>query len=261
MTTIPDWKLAIYGRAVTGSGQRRKPSMAQCEEIRARQHNRCLYCDLKIGTIVWRGEYNVKLRTNWDHFVPYSYGLTNAGSNWVLSCHICNGIKGCRMFDTVTEAQAYIKERWAKKGYQLPILVLADDSDDVETVVDPEPEPEGPEPSYAPVPLELAKAAKVVCRRLANEMRPVSMARVLNRGGNEAVLRAAFAALLDSGHVNRRPRPGRESLFDYWLVRPYEVPREAQQLPELTWERGGVGKVKSRKQRSRFPGRENGDPR
>lgn len=242
---IPEWKLVIYGRAVTGSGQRKKPSTAQREAILIRQGNRCLYCDLKIGSIVWRGVYNVQLHANWDHFVPYAYGQTNGGSNWVLACHVCNGIKGCRMFDSVIEAQEYIKERWAKKGYQLPLLPSMDDPDNVNSIVEPEPEPEPeePEPSYAPVPLELAKAAKIVCRRLADEMRPVPMSRVMI-GGNQTMLRAALMALIESGHVKRRPRKGLNR-FDYWLARPYEIPREAQHLPEFTWKGGGLGLVKS----------------
>lgn len=59
------------------------------------------------------------LRLNWDHFVPFAYGRTNASANWVAACHVCNGIKSCRVFDTVLEAQEYIRERWAAKGYAL----------------------------------------------------------------------------------------------------------------------------------------------
>lgn len=257
-SAIPEWRLKIYGRPITGSGRRRTPTNAQREIITANQKNRCLYCDLRIGTVVWRGIYNVRLQVNWDHFVPYSYGRTNASSNWVLACHICNGIKGCRMFETVVEAQEYIRARWAKKGYTAPTAAELAETTDADGSAAPEPpgDWEDGEPSYQPVPLELAKAAQVVCRRLAAAMRPVSAAHVLRLGGQEAVLRSAIDALIESGHVKRRP--GRaKSRFDYWLVRPYQLPPEAEGLPDISWNRGGVGQIK-RKQRSRFPGREGG---
>lgn len=111
--------------AVTGSGQRKRPNARIRQAILSRQRNRCLYCGHKFGTTVRRKRARTAtLRLNWDHFVPYAYGLTNGSTNWVAACHVCNNIKSCRMFDTVREAQAYVRARWADKGYELlaPLL-------------------------------------------------------------------------------------------------------------------------------------------
>lgn len=149
----PDWRAAIYGRAVTGSGLRRTPSATKRNEILEQQAGRCLYCDLRIGSIIRRFGSPVSLRLNWDHFVPYAYGQTNAESNWVAACHVCNGIKGCRMFDTVTDAQAYIRGRRAAKGYEtvleLPARIAAPSA------------VEKAKPSSSPEPLDVRESVDV----------------------------------------------------------------------------------------------------
>jgi 5-methylcytosine-specific restriction endonuclease McrA len=115
----PDPEPLNYIGAITGSGKRTRPKAAIKKEILAKQKGRCLYCDHLIGAIVRRRKDNVVLRINWDHFVPYAYGHTNAGTNWVAACHVCNNIKHCRMFDTVRDAKAFILARWADKGYEI----------------------------------------------------------------------------------------------------------------------------------------------
>ncbi len=109
--------------AITGSGKRRSPRIAQRRHILGKQRNRCLYCGFQFGAVVLRKSKPVVLQLNWDHFVPYAYGLTNADTNWVAACHICNGIKSCRMFfDTVAEAQQFIREGWERKGYRASVI-------------------------------------------------------------------------------------------------------------------------------------------
>lgn len=113
-----------FGYAITGSGKRRRPSAARKRGILALQKDRCLYCDHRFGAVVKRKGRTVTLRLHWDHFVPFAYGHTNADANWVAACHVCNGIKYCRMFDTVGEAQRFILARWVEKGYEIqhPLL-------------------------------------------------------------------------------------------------------------------------------------------
>lgn len=144
----PDPEPTTYAHAVTGSGQRKRPSAKIRQAALKRQRNRCLYCGHKFGTVVQRTRRGrgrnrtATLRINWDHFVPYAYGLTNGAHNWVAACHVCNNIKSCRMFDTVREAQAFVRARWAEKGYELLAPLL-----DVELAqpaqidIDDEPEP------------------------------------------------------------------------------------------------------------------------
>ncbi len=104
---------------ITGSGQRKQPTAKKRKAILVRQKNRCLYCEHTLGTEILRRGDPVALRLNWDHFVPYAYGRTNAADNWVAACHVCNGIKSGRMFETVAEAQRYILGQWPSRGYQV----------------------------------------------------------------------------------------------------------------------------------------------
>lgn len=121
----------IPGVAITGSGRRKTPRMARRRGILALQKNRCLYCEHEFGSTVMRKGNPVVLQVNWDHFIPYAYGQTNAYTNWVAACHVCNGIKSARMFDTVMEAQKYILQRWIEKGYVLrsPLALSTGDLD------------------------------------------------------------------------------------------------------------------------------------
>lgn len=117
--TKADHLRAMYGRAL-GGGQRRSAPERVKRVIREKQGGRCLYCDLEIGTIVRRRSRDIMLRPEWDHFVPFSYSRANNRQNWVLACHICNNIKGPRLFTTVVEVQDYVLARWAAKGYERP---------------------------------------------------------------------------------------------------------------------------------------------
>jgi hypothetical protein len=117
-----DWRLAVYGGTrIIGTDRRKQPSTADRQRILAAQGDICLYCQLPIGTIVTRNGRDVVLRRNWDHFVPYAYSARNPGTNWVLSCHVCNGIKSCRMFTTVKDAQDMILPIRKAKGYSMPL--------------------------------------------------------------------------------------------------------------------------------------------
>ncbi|MFL1904798.1 HNH endonuclease [Streptomyces tauricus] len=114
-----DWRLRVYGRGPSsGVSTRSYPRVAERKRAIERQDNRCLYCEIPIGTIIWRRSQTVILRTNWDHFIPYAYLARNPSTNWVLACHICNKIKSCRMFATVQAAREAILPTRAGKGYE-----------------------------------------------------------------------------------------------------------------------------------------------
>lgn len=126
-TELPenDWRRSVYGRSqISGIGVRKAPRLSERLRVQEVQGNRCLYCELPIGTSIWRRSQTVILRTNWDHFVPYSYLARNPDNNWVLACHVCNGVKTARMFDTVQAARQAILPVREAKGYEDPKAVL-----------------------------------------------------------------------------------------------------------------------------------------
>jgi hypothetical protein len=188
--------LKIYGRAVTGAAQRRAPRGALREEVLARQRSRCLYCDLPFGSVVMRRGEPVTLRINWDHFVPYAYAAGNPGDNWVAACHVCNGIKSARMFDTVMEAQQFIRARWAVMGYELGTdLLPAAPMDDGSCAGDDEQE---------------SRARRVLVeriRRLWKDRQPVHALQVTapNRNFTRNHLRDVLDQMVRDGSVVQRP--------------------------------------------------------
>lgn len=122
-TELPaeDWRRSVYGRSqIGGNGVRRQPRRVDRERIIAQQGYVCLYCEIPISTKIWRKAREVILCAAWDHFVPYAYSQRNPAQNWVLACHVCNGIKTARMFaDVETARRAILPERIAK-GYEAP---------------------------------------------------------------------------------------------------------------------------------------------
>jgi 5-methylcytosine-specific restriction endonuclease McrA len=120
-----DWRRAVYGRShISGTDRRRTPPLAERARIIADQGNRCLYCEIPIGTTVSRQNRSVTLQLNWDHFLPYGYMARNPRDNWVLACHVCNKIKWGRFFKTVQEARDVILPARLAKGYEDPLDVL-----------------------------------------------------------------------------------------------------------------------------------------
>lgn len=113
-----DWRRAVYGRPIVGSERKRRPRVADKQRLLAAQGDTCLYCQLPIGAAVLRGDELVTLQRNFDHFVPYAFVSRNPGANFVIACHVCNGIKTALIFTTVEEARAYILPRREAKGYE-----------------------------------------------------------------------------------------------------------------------------------------------
>ncbi len=120
-----DWRRAVYGRShISGNGKRLSPRAGEREGVIARQGYRCLYCEIPIGTHIWRKTREVVLRPNWDHFVPFAYSQRNPSANWVLACHVCNSLKTARIFaDVESVRRAILPERLAK-GYEEPGAVF-----------------------------------------------------------------------------------------------------------------------------------------
>lgn len=125
---IQDGKLACCGKEYTkvpkkfhreaGAPQRRKlPPKAARERILEEQENCCFYCGVEFGELRWKKGRAVRIKLNWDHKLPYAYSQDNNTTNFVAACHVCNGIKSSRVFQTVEEAQIYLQDRRKAKGY------------------------------------------------------------------------------------------------------------------------------------------------
>lgn len=97
-----------WQRIIEPEFERRQPSAAEKLFILSIQENKCLYCDERFGSFVWRKAKRVRLKIHWDHFVPFAYNANNSGANFVAACHICNGIKKDKIFDSVEEARVHI---------------------------------------------------------------------------------------------------------------------------------------------------------
>jgi hypothetical protein len=77
----------------------------------------CTYCKNPIGSsILMRGKKEIVLRAEWDHFVPFGFSGSDK-TEYVLSCHICNGIKYDIVFSSLKEAQNFIRKRWDRLGH------------------------------------------------------------------------------------------------------------------------------------------------
>lgn len=106
-----------YKRVVEPEQLRKLPVLAKRQAQIELQNNRCFYCDHELGSYVIRGTKRIKLRTHWDHQLPYVLTQNNDISNFVAACHICNGIKYCHVFQTVEEAKIYIAAKRNDRGY------------------------------------------------------------------------------------------------------------------------------------------------
>ena len=111
------WHADVYGRWLgTGRHKRRRPKRWIRDRVLERQGNQCAYCGAVFGGLTLsRGGITVKVQIAWDHFIPYVHNPIQPDDNWVASCHICNGIKSCAVFDTIVEAKDYIMaRRWRR---------------------------------------------------------------------------------------------------------------------------------------------------
>jgi 5-methylcytosine-specific restriction endonuclease McrA len=70
------------------------------EQIRARDHDTCVYCGKSGGALVF------------DHVFPFAQGGSTTVFNLVLACVGCNAIAGDRVFPELQAKRDWI--RWAR---------------------------------------------------------------------------------------------------------------------------------------------------
>ena len=106
-----------YKREFEPENRRKLPPPKYRKEQLKRQEGRCLYCERMLGTQVVRNSRLVKLKTQWDHVLPYSFSQDNREINFVAACHICNSYKSSRVFQTLEQARIFILDKWDRGGY------------------------------------------------------------------------------------------------------------------------------------------------
>jgi hypothetical protein len=114
---VKSWQVKVYAGG-DGNGRRRYPPLTLRTKILEKQGERCFYCDRLLGSIAYRKGQAVTLRTQWDHFAPFAYTQRSPHDGWVAACHVCNGIKGALVFQTIPSAVAFVKARRFEKGYR-----------------------------------------------------------------------------------------------------------------------------------------------
>jgi 5-methylcytosine-specific restriction endonuclease McrA len=100
------------------SNIRSKPSKHRQEALLIEQENRCIYCGRLFGSNYERNGKLRMLKINWDHFVPFAYVTSNPAENFLAACHLCNGLKGSKMFKTFKETREYVESRKRSKKIQ-----------------------------------------------------------------------------------------------------------------------------------------------
>lgn len=108
---------AVIKRMTLADGARRQPTASQKRAILAEQRDRCLYCERAFGTWAFRGGRSVRLRVHWDHMIPFVYSASCSDNEFCAACHICNGIKAARMYQTLDEARTHLALERDRKGW------------------------------------------------------------------------------------------------------------------------------------------------
>jgi len=88
--------------------QRWKPGVRFGKKQLERQDHRCFYCRVPLIGYAFRDGRAIKLKLHWDHRVPFLYLQSNPHENFVAACHICNMIKGSKLFNTIKRRRVII---------------------------------------------------------------------------------------------------------------------------------------------------------
>lgn len=109
--------------------------MAAQADLLARWDNRCAYCRLPFGLLIWRsstrlgrlsarGYFNATkhagtaLTLHWDHFTPFTYSESCADDQFLPACNLCNALKADKVFRSVEGAREYLEPLWLRR-YEL----------------------------------------------------------------------------------------------------------------------------------------------
>jgi 5-methylcytosine-specific restriction endonuclease McrA len=104
-------------REVEPEQRRRRPGVAEREEILASQDYRCIYCEKAFGSMIYRNDKPLILKVHWDHDIPYAYSQNNHAWNFVAACQVCNLLKSDFIFRDLEDAQLFLRMKRQEKGY------------------------------------------------------------------------------------------------------------------------------------------------
>ena len=118
-----------YRRISENRMPRQRPRRAVRDWLLNIQANRCAYCGAQFGDFIQNTNTGnvIQVRLQWDHAVPYSFLRTNPKNNWLAACHVCNGMKNNKMFDSLADARAVLARKRFKCGFETYDLPAIDD--------------------------------------------------------------------------------------------------------------------------------------
>ena len=88
---------------------KRKRIFKSIKDIILKEQNyKCIFCGCDLGGYVLKRGNLIKLKTHFDHFIPWVYSRDNLYKNLNASCNICNQIKSDMCFDDLKQAAKYI---------------------------------------------------------------------------------------------------------------------------------------------------------
>lgn len=108
---------ARFIRESLPEARRKLPPLPERRRILALQGVRCFYCNVPFDSDVFRYGVPIRITIHWDHQLPFAYAQNNKTTNFVAACHVCNGLKGAKLFQTVEEAVEFLALRRKDKGY------------------------------------------------------------------------------------------------------------------------------------------------
>jgi 5-methylcytosine-specific restriction endonuclease McrA len=85
------------------------------------QEGKCFYCQCDLSSTWYispRMKTPRRVRTEFDHLLPFAFCNDQNTSNFVAACNVCNRIKYDRVFDSVEKLVSYIEFKRGRLGYQ-----------------------------------------------------------------------------------------------------------------------------------------------
>ncbi len=114
--------------------KRYKPSATQQADLLTEWGNRCVYCRLPFGLLIWKSGIGsmigsgmntlryyrsnhaaIVLHVEWDHFTPFTYSDSSADDQFLPACQVCNQLKGDKLFRSIEGAREYLEPRWLRR--------------------------------------------------------------------------------------------------------------------------------------------------
>lgn len=98
----------------------RRPNASELRDLRAKfERAGCFYCMRPFGIKVKQRGRMIQLRYQLDHILPWSRFHNNGDYNFAAACHVCNFLKGDRIFPSIEATRQWLARAWLDKGYKV----------------------------------------------------------------------------------------------------------------------------------------------